>query len=131
MVATETGSLGIWNVEQLGIDGQVRPPDLNDYDRRWRRMIVDAPDGVLFQRTDDSFARYGASFDASSGTLALTKGGSRTWQARFHVERTPPDRLTLDGEMDGYRIRMALRQVGLDTLRLLNSSFRWVRPHDP
>ena len=29
---------GIWNVEQLSVDGVLRSPLLNDYDRRWRRV---------------------------------------------------------------------------------------------
>jgi hypothetical protein len=38
--------------------------------------------------------------------------------------------LILDGGMDGYAIRMELTRVGLDTFRLLNSPFRWIRPPD-
>ena len=72
---------GIWNVERLSLDGQARPAELNDYDRRWRRVIFDAPGVAVFQRTDDSFARYGVSIDQGTGTLALTKGGSRAWGA--------------------------------------------------
>jgi hypothetical protein len=121
---------GIWNVEQLSIDGEVRPPQLNDYDRRWRRVIFDAPGEVVFQRTDDSFARYGAAMGPGDRTLALTKGGSRNWAAHFSITRPSSDRLVVDGEMDGYRIRMQLQQVPFDTLRLLNSTFRWVRPHE-
>src|SRR5262249_52796245 len=30
---------GIWNVDQLSIDGEVLPSFLADYDRRWRRVI--------------------------------------------------------------------------------------------
>ena len=122
---------GIWNVEELSIDGQARPPHLNDYDRRWRRVIFDAPDSVIFQRTDDSFARYGASVDPDGKTLALTKGSSRNWKANFTIDRPSPDRLILDGEMDGHQIRTQLRLVEFDTFRLLNSTFRWVRPHEP
>jgi hypothetical protein len=33
--------------------------------------------------------------------------------------------------MDGYKLRLRLRRVDLDTFRLLNSRFRWVRPPDP
>lgn len=120
---------GIWNVERLAIDGDVRLPELNDYDRRWRRVIFDAPDVVVFQRTDDSFARYGASIDPADNAIALTKGNSRTWRSRFTFERPSDDRLTLYGEMDGYQIEAHLRQVPFDTLPLLNSTFRWVRPH--
>jgi len=122
---------GIWNVERLSVDGQAGPPQSKDYDRRWRRVIFDEPDAVVFQRTDDSFARYGASIDRGSGTVALTKGNSRTWASRFTFDRAADDRLSLDGEMDGHRIQAELRRVDLSAFPLLNSSFRWVRPHDP
>ena len=122
---------GIWNVERLSVDGQVRPPELNDYDRRWRRVIFDEPEAIVIQRTDDSFARYGSSIDRGSGTVALTKGNSRTWASRFTFDRSSDDRLSLDGEMDGHRIQVALRRVDPSAFPLLNSGFRWVRPHDP
>jgi hypothetical protein len=122
---------GIWNVEELSVDGDTRPAVLNDYDRRWRRVVFDAPRVVVFQRTDDSLAHYGASLDAGATTLALTKGGSTTWRATFRGQRAAPDLLLLTGNMDGHQIRMRLVLMPLDTFRLLNSRFRWVRPPDP
>lgn len=129
--APKSALYGIWNVEELSVDGDTRPAVLNDYDRRWRRVVFDAPRVVVFQRTDDSLAHYGASLDAGATTLALTKGGSTTWRATFQVQRSAPDRLLLAGDMDGHQIRMRLVLVPLDTFRLLNSRFRWVRPPDP
>jgi len=129
--APKSALYGIWNVEELAVDGEVRPAVLNEYDRRWRRVIFDAPQVVVFQRTDDSLAHYGAAHDAGRGTLALTKGAATTWRATFQVQRPARDRLLLEGEMDGHRIRMRLALVELDTFRLLNSPFRWVRPPDP
>jgi len=122
---------GIWNIEQLSVDGQSRPPRLNDYDRRWRRVVFDSPQWIFFQRTDDSFMRYGVSIDAQQNTLALTKGHSRTWQAHFTFQRPDSEQLILEGEMDGHAIQMKLERMELDTFRLLNSRFRWVRPPDP
>jgi len=122
---------GIWNVEQLSIDDQVRPAVMNDYDRRWRRVIFDTPNVVVFQRTDDSLAHYGASLADDGRTLALTKRNSKIWSARFEVERPSHDRMILVGEMDDYRVTMRLQRVELDTFRLLRSTFRWVRPPDP
>jgi hypothetical protein len=122
---------GIWNVERLEVDGEARPPELTDYDRRWRRVIFDAPDELVVQRTDDSFARYGVSVDRERGTIALTKGGGRTWTSRLTFDRPAPDRLTLNGEMDGHRIDAQLRLMDPSAFPLLNSSFRWIRPHDP
>jgi hypothetical protein len=122
---------GIWDVERLSVDGQVQSPHLNDYDRRWRRMILDAPGSVVFQRTDDSLARYGASIDAAGTAMVLTKGNSRNWKATFTVERPSADRLIVEGDMDRHRIEAELRLVDAETWRLLNSRFRWVRPHEP
>ena len=122
---------GIWSVDELSIDGDVRDPHQIDYDRRWRRVIFDSPDVMVFQRTDDSFARYGVAIDSNRRTLALTKSASRTWGAHFTYQRPADDRLVLEGRMDDLAIRLRLQRVELDTFRLLNSPFRWVRPPDP
>jgi hypothetical protein len=122
---------GIWNIEQMSVDDEIRPPVVNDYDRRWRRVIFDTPDVVVFQRTDDSLAHYGVSLAEDGRMLALSKRNSSTWSARFTVERPSPNRMILAGEMDRYRIRLQLQLVELDTFRLLRSTFRWIRPPDP
>jgi hypothetical protein len=119
---------GIWDVEQLSVDGETRLPALNDYDRRWRRAIFDAPESMAFQRTDDSFARYDVSIDGAGSTVSLRKPNSRIWKADFRYRRPSPDRLVLNGEMDGRRIEARFRLVEFDTLPLLNSDFRWLRP---
>jgi uncharacterized membrane protein YphA (DoxX/SURF4 family) len=121
---------GIWEIDELMVDSQVKPAALNDYDRRWRRAIFDYADRMAFQRTDDSLARYGASIDASRRTVRLSKGNSRSWRADFSFDQPSSDELTLDGMMDGHSIRMHLSLVGLDTFPLLNSGFRWIRPPD-
>jgi hypothetical protein len=122
---------GIWDVEQLSIDGQLRPPLQNDYDRRWRRAIFDAPSRMAFQRTDDSFAHYGVVIDLDRHSIALTKGNSRSWHSTFAFQRPAAGHLILDGDMDGYKIHMELQLVEFDSFRLLNSGFRWIRPPDP
>jgi hypothetical protein len=122
---------GIWNVEQLSVNDEVRPAVMNDYDRRWRRVIFDAPNVVVFQRTDDSLAHYGVSIGSDGRSLALTKRNSRTWSARFTVDRPAREKLVLVGDMDNDRIRLQLQLVELDTFRLLRSTFRWIRPPDP
>jgi hypothetical protein len=122
---------GIWNVEALSVDGETRPAVLNDYDRRWRRAIFDTANVVVFQRTDDSFAHYEAAIDTSRRTIALTKRNGGPWRAAFTYDRPSADRLILEGTMDGLTLRLRLRLLDLDTFRLLNSRFRWVRPPDP
>jgi len=121
---------GIWEIETLTVDGETRPPALNEYDRRWRRVIFDFPDRMAFQRTDDTLARYDTAFDTERRTIVLRKLNSRNWLAAFMYERPSDDRLVLEGSMDGHDIRLELTLVGRDTWPLLNSRFRWIRPPD-
>jgi hypothetical protein len=122
---------GIWNVDSLAVDGDARPAALNDYDRRWRRVVFDSPTVMVFQRTDDSLARYGVTIDETSRSLELRKGASQSWRARFTYERPADNRLILEGRMDDRTIRVQLQRLELDTFRLLSNTFRWVRPPDP
>src|ERR1041385_4804177 len=70
---------GIWSVDELAVDGEARPVALNDYDRRWRRVIFDTPESLIVQRIDDSLAHYGATVDTAARTLSLRKGTSQLW----------------------------------------------------
>jgi hypothetical protein len=128
--STKSELYGIWNVEEISVDGQARTPELLDYDRRWRRVIFDSPNVIAFQRTDDSIAHYGASLDSRTHTINLTKGASRTWKSSFTFQRPAPDQLTLDGEMDEHKIHMKLQLVDFDSFRVLSSGFRWIRPDE-
>jgi uncharacterized membrane protein YphA (DoxX/SURF4 family) len=121
---------GIWDIERLTIDGESRPVELNDYDRRWRRAIFDFPDRMAFQRIDDTLARYDTQFDLDRMTLVLRKLNSRNWISAFRYQRPSDDRMIFDGTMDGHDVHMELTLVGRDTWPLLNSRFRWVRPPD-
>jgi hypothetical protein len=121
---------GIWNIQELAIDGQAHPAAVNDYDRQWRRVIFDTPETLVFQRIDDSFAHYGVTVDEYRKTMALTKGQSKKWKSDFTFQRPEPGTLILDGTMEGHQIHMTLQLLEPDTLRLLNSGFRFVKPPD-
>jgi hypothetical protein len=119
---------GIWNVEQLAIDGQTRSPLLNDYDR-WRRIIFDFPERVTFQRMDDSYAGYGSSINLNDKTLALTKGDDKNWKGHFHFQQADKDRLTLDGNMDGHTVHMQLQLVDRNKFLLVSRGFHWIQEY--
>ena len=110
---------------------RVAPADA-DYDRRWRRVIFDTPDVVAIQRTDDSVAHYGADVRGrrqracGCRRAAAGRGGPTS-----RSSAPAASELRLAGEMDGHRIEARLRRVELDTFRLRQSPFRWVRPPDP
>jgi uncharacterized membrane protein YphA (DoxX/SURF4 family) len=117
---------GIWDVQQLSIDGQLRAPLLTDYDR-WRRVIFDFPERMDFQRMDNSFARYGAAINVNDKTVALTKPGDKNWKADFHFTRPAENQLTLDGEMDGHAIHMDLQLLDRNKSLLVSRGFHWIQ----
>jgi uncharacterized membrane protein YphA (DoxX/SURF4 family) len=123
---------GIWNVEELSIDGKARSPLLIDYDR-WRRAVFDFPERMVFQRMDDSFVRYNTSINANDKTILLTKNGDKNWKAKFTFQRAAEDQSILDGNMDSHKIHMQLRLVDRSKFRLVSRGFHWIQeyPYSP
>jgi hypothetical protein len=122
---------GIWDVESLSIDGTAADADSAAYDYRWRRVIFDTPDVVVIQRTDNSFLHYVSTQSGDGSRVTLQKGRSALFDGRWEVERSEDDRLLVRGRMEGHALEAQLQRVGFDTFKLLNSTFRWIRPNDP
>lgn len=119
---------GIWNVEQLTVDDQPRPPLMSDQER-WRRVIFDVPTRAAFQKMDESLARFGATIDAKDHSLKLTKNDDKNWKATFTYIRPAPDRLVLDGEIDGHKERMELQLADRGKLPLVSRGFHWTQEY--
>jgi hypothetical protein len=120
---------GIWEVKQMSIDEQPRPPLLTD-STRWRRAIFDVyPDGMAFQRIDDSFAPYGASVNLPERTLALTKSDDKNWRASFTFQQPAEDQLILDGRMDNHQVHMELQLTDRNSFLLVSRGFHWTQEH--
>ncbi|HEX6975658.1 MAG TPA: hypothetical protein VF147_14735 [Vicinamibacterales bacterium] len=129
---------GVWDVERMYIDGVERSPLLTDYDR-WRRVVVQAATAISFQRMDDTFSTVRATVDANAHSIVLTRapqgapGPTAANQpppaetGRFAYEQPSPDRLVLNGTMDGKRTKMELRLYDRNNFRLVQSKFRWVQ----
>jgi hypothetical protein len=119
---------GIWNVDEMSIDGQIRSPLITDYDR-WRRLVFQGPTGASFQRMDDSFASYGAKIDIEDKTVTFSKGSDKSWSARFAFQHPAPERLILDGGWDGHKVRMQLQLLDRNTFLLVNRGFHWIQEY--
>src|SRR5579859_2288924 len=117
---------GIWEVKQMSIDEQPRPPLLTD-STRWRRAIFDYPDRMAFQRLDDSFVPYGASVNVQEKTLALTKSDDKNWRASFTFQRPAGDQLILDGRMDNHQVHMELQLTDRNSFVLVSRGFHWIQ----
>ena len=117
---------GIWNVEQMQIDGVTRSPLLTDWGR-WRRLVVQNATALSFQRMDDTFTGYPAAFDMNAKTITLTKPADKNWKATFAFTQPDPERLVLDGQMDGHRVRMETRLFDRNNFLLVKTGFHFVQ----
>ena len=135
--APKVALYGIWDVDNLSMDGQVRAPLQTDNDR-WRRVIFDAgflydlnfwayQGAVAFQRMDDSFVYYLVSINAHDNTITLTNPHDTNWKARFTYERPAQDQLILDGEMDEHKLHMQLELVDSKKFKLVRNGFHWIQ----
>jgi hypothetical protein len=116
---------GIWNIETMTIDGQVRSPLVTDYGR-WRRVLFQTPAGITFQRMDDTFQGYGAKIDTIAKTIAVTAVPDGP-AAIFKFARPDPERLILDGSLDGHTIHMETRLFDRTKFLLLSRGFNWIQ----
>ncbi len=119
---------GIWNVDEMSIDGIVRSPLLTDYDR-WRRVVFDFPESMVFERMDDSIGGFAVSFDAKRGSLALKKRADQKWKGRLTVHHQGPGRMTLDGQLGQHTTYMRLSLMDHNKFLLIRRGFHWIQDY--
>lgn len=116
---------GLWEVERLEINGQLRPPLLTD-ENRWRRLVFDRPDLLVIQLTSDARARYQLELDAEKKVLALSKRSDPNWRAELNYERPNEEQLLLQGDFGEETIRAQLRRVEAAQYPLVSRGFHWI-----
>ncbi|MBF6065971.1 DoxX family protein [Nocardia terpenica] len=118
---------GIWDVAEYSVAGQELPPLTTDT-QRWRRIVFDdVPAQTSVQSMNDSLTRYRADVDQDRHTLSLTDPGSHARLCVLTYTRPRPDRLTLDGQLDGRPVHMALELLDLQKFPQLSRGFHWVQ----
>jgi hypothetical protein len=123
--APKSPLFGIWNVEQMTIDGELRPSLVAD-ESRSRRVIIQTPTAVVFQRMNDTFDRFSAEFAKDGKTLKVTSVDRKTSSTLTYL-RSPADRLVMDGTLDGRVVHLELKEVDLSTFLLNSRGFHWIQ----
>lgn len=119
---------GVWVIEKMAIDGVERAPLVTDYDR-WRRVVIQSGTTMNFWRMDDTTFGMPAQYDLAKKTITLTQGvgaQAKTLGA-FAFDQPAPDRLVLDGELNGKNIRMETRLFPRESFLLVNRGFHWIQ----
>ncbi len=126
---------GIWNVDEMTIDGQLHPPLLTDA-QRWHRMLFESNRDVEIQGMDDSFLYLTSSQKTTHLNLkdagfapALGYSGRAGLSGDFAVARPAPDQMTLDGSMGGHHIHAEMKRINLSQFTLVNRGFHWINEY--
>jgi hypothetical protein len=119
---------GIWNVEELEIDGQARPALLAD-ESRWARVIFDFPGLLAVQLMNQSRERYGLNLDLQKKVLELTKRDDPKWKSVLSFKHAGPGLLALEGTFDGHKLRARLHRTENPKFRLVDRGFHWINEY--
>jgi hypothetical protein len=119
---------GVWNVDELVLDGAVRPPLVTD-ESRWRRVVFDHVDYFTVQNMDDSRRSYSMKMDAGKKTMTLSQSDKPKWKAAFTYQRPDPEHLLLAGMFDGHPVRATLHRTDPAKRLLTSRGFRWINEY--
>lgn len=110
----------------MSISGELRPPLLAD-SARFSRAVFQWSEGVEFQHMDQTFLWYAAAIDTAARTISLKNGSDTTWQVALAYQHPSPNRLTVEGDVDGSHLRMLMTFRDLDKSLRLSRGFHWVQ----
>jgi len=119
---------GVWEVEELQVDGQ-NVPLVTTEPMRWRRVIFDYPGMVSVQQMNDSRNRYTLVLDSEKNTLDLGKRDDPNWKAALAYEQPAQTALTLSGEFDSRQIRVKLHRTDESRFLLQTRGFHWINEY--
>lgn len=127
-LAPKPALYGIWNVDEITVDGRPRPPLLTD-ETRWRRVVFSNASTVAVQLVSDSRRRYAVKLDPAKRTFELSQRNDPKQLYRFAYAQPAPDRLVLDGTLEGQRIHAALHRVDPRSFLLVSRGFHWINEY--
>jgi hypothetical protein len=123
--AEKSPLFGIWDVQQMTVNGDVRPPLLTDK-IRWRRVIMQTPTAAVFQKMDDSFEHYTTDFGTDGKTLTITPA-SGTGASTVTYQRLSPELVVIEGPINNRAVRLELTPRDLNSFVLKSRGFNWVQ----
>ncbi|MBF6329452.1 DoxX family protein [Nocardia transvalensis] len=122
---------GIWAVQDFARDGQAVPPLLTD-ETRWQRIVFDYPGVMDYQRMDGTLVPAQVKVDTATHRVELAdlpagQDAQPKPLGTFTFQQPGPDRLRLEGELDGHPVTITLDRVDPNTFPLRSTGFHWIR----
>ena len=119
---------GVWRVDEMTIDGVVKPPLVTDPER-WHRIILDGPHLFAIQPMEGPLHRYLMVANTDKKTIVICKPDSVKTQYTISYSIPQNDTMFLDGALKGQHITAKLSRVDTSDpldFALTTRGFHWV-----
>ena len=115
---------GIWEVEELAVDGAVRPLLVTD-ETLWRRLVFEWPGTIGIQYAHETEV-HDYELRPDPGPHVFTLCCDPEWKAAISYKRVEPDVLALEGTVNGKQIRGRFRRMDDSRFLLISRGFHWI-----
>ena len=120
---------GAWAVDEMAVDGQVRPPLLTDPDR-WRRVLFPYPDVLAFQPMAGQLTYHRLKLTPATHTLVLISGPRAKQKSEtLSYRETGPGRLEIAGTFKGRQVHATLHREDPSKFLLISRGFHWINEY--
>jgi hypothetical protein len=123
--APEPPLYGIWEVSEMVVDGQVRPPLVTDRDR-WRWVVFDHPDRLAALTMAGARLRYWLELDTATRSMNLRLTSRENVTGSFSYREVGPGLLAMEGTLEGRKVQARLRRTEIPKFLLVHRGFHWV-----
>lgn len=128
--AAKSPLYGIWDVDSMSINGELRPPLTTDTLRYSHAVFTTTNAGMVFQKMDQKFQRYTGRVDSVNHKITLGRASDSTWKSELTYERPLLSaRLIFEGKLDGNTVRIAMTKHDLSKFFLRSRGFNWVQEY--
>jgi hypothetical protein len=117
-------ALGRWELVSMEVDEDELA---EDDPMNWRWLDFSNRKLVRLAGPKPPHLVYLITWDTESKNLTLTKFRTPTWSATFHYDMPEPDKLELEGSMDGKAISATLKHAPEKRHELMNRGFNWIQ----
>lgn len=120
---------GIWDVDSMTVNGELRPPLTTDTLRYSHAVFQSASGLTVFQKMNQKFDYFRGTVDTVKHTITLQSGIDTTLKPVLTYERPSPTQLAFEGDLRGQHVRVAMTQHDLNKFMLVSRGFHWVQEY--
>jgi hypothetical protein len=103
-----------------------KEPDKDD-PKNWRWIDFTSRKSVRLAGPKPPNLAYKVAWDADNKKLTLSKFSTPDWSATFSYDLPLPDKLELNGSMDGKAISATMKRATEKQYELMDRGFHWIQ----